>query len=68
MSGPQTYDREVADIFTVQEDISREVATAVGIELTVAAMQRLRRRPTANLNAFELTNRNATVFVWRMPL
>ena len=50
----QTFDRELTDIFAVQEEISRAIADALKVRLT--AKQRLataRTPPTTNLDAYE---------------
>jgi TolB-like protein len=50
----QTYDRELTDIFAIQEEISRAIVDTLQVKLT--ARQRLaaaRKPPTSNLDAYE---------------
>jgi TolB-like protein len=50
----QTFDRELTDIFAIQEEISRAIADALEVKLT--AQQKVataRTPPTANLDAYE---------------
>jgi TolB-like protein/Tfp pilus assembly protein PilF len=49
----ERYDRELEDIFSVQDEVVREIVTAVPGQLDVAAIQRIRRRPADNLTAYE---------------
>ncbi len=48
------YDRGLADVFAVQSDVAIEVAHALQATLTPAEQQRVARRPTANLEAYQL--------------
>ena len=42
------YDREIADIFTVQDEIANHIAVALNVELTEAeSKRRVRERPTS---------------------
>jgi len=45
------------DIFAVQDEVVREIAVAVPGQLDVAALQRVQRRPTENLTAYDLVLR-----------
>jgi len=47
------YDRDLEDIFAVQDEVVREIATAVPGRLDAAAIQRIQRRPPDNLTAYE---------------
>lgn len=49
-----TYNRELGDQFDVQDDVARAVANELGIRLTVAGRQPIRRPPTRNVAAYEL--------------
>ena len=49
----QRYDRDLADIFALQDEISEQIFAAVGLEIGDAEMQRVRRKPTDDLNAYE---------------
>ena len=46
------YDRELTDIFTVQDQITMKIITALQTKLTVGEQARLWARRTNNLNAF----------------
>ena len=50
----QTYDREFADIFEIQEDIAQSVAAALQVKLVDADERRLRRRGTRDAEAYRL--------------
>ena len=49
----ENYDRNLEDIFAVQDELVREVAAAVPGQLRAAAVQRARRRPVENLTAYD---------------
>jgi TolB-like protein len=49
----ERYDRELEDIFAVQDDVVREVAAAVPGQLNAIAAQRARRQPVKNLTAYD---------------
>jgi serine/threonine-protein kinase len=46
------FDAPLTDVFQVQGDIARQVASALQIRLTPAAQQTLAARPTENLDAY----------------
>jgi serine/threonine-protein kinase len=48
----QQYNRKVADVFAVQEEIANQVSEKLRLKLTGAERQQLSRRPTDNLKAF----------------
>jgi len=50
----QSYDREVQDIFAIQNDIAREIVTALLPKLGLAEDVRLVRQGTTNLQAYNL--------------
>ncbi len=49
----ERYDRELADIFDLQDEITQEVVTALQVRLTEGEQVRLRRRQTDNVTAWE---------------
>lgn len=49
-----TYDREMTDFLEIRSDISRRVADALKIQLGMEEKQRLVRKPTENVKAYEL--------------
>ena len=48
-----SYDRELTDVFAIQEQIATQVIDALRVSLLGAEAQRLRARPTRNLEAYE---------------
>jgi TolB-like protein len=50
----ESYDRELKDIFAIQDEIAHEVAAALRITLLGEDEQRLAARATTDLNAYEL--------------
>ena len=53
----ERYDRDLEDIFAVQDEVVREIATAVPGQIDVAALQRVQRKPIENLTAYDLVLR-----------
>jgi TolB-like protein len=49
----ERYDRELEDIFAVQDEVVREIAAAVPGQLDAIAAQRAQRRPVQNLTAYD---------------
>jgi TolB-like protein len=49
----QTFDRNLEDIFAVQEEIARHIVAALRVNLLEADASRLKRRGTRNLAAYE---------------
>jgi serine/threonine-protein kinase len=49
----QPFDAPVADVFAVQADIAGRVAEALGVALGAGQRERLARRPTRNLDAYQ---------------
>jgi TolB-like protein len=49
----QQYNRKLADVFSVQEEIAREISEKLRLRLTGAERQQLAKRPTENLRAFQ---------------
>lgn len=49
----ERYDREFADIFSLQDDITQKVVTALEVELTEGEQARVWRRQTDNTKAYE---------------
>jgi adenylate cyclase len=50
----ETYDRVLEDVFAVQSDVAENIAKALRAELTPGERERLHRKPTENLEAYEL--------------
>jgi eukaryotic-like serine/threonine-protein kinase len=49
-----SYDRDLADIFAVQEDVARSIVAALRVRLAPAPDAALAVRPTADLEAYDL--------------
>jgi TolB-like protein len=49
-----TYDRELKDIFEIQTDVARRIATALHAELTAIEERSIAERPTEDLVAYDL--------------
>lgn len=50
----ERYDREMKDVFEVQDDIAHSIADALRITLTPQEQQELAVKPTENLQAYDL--------------
>jgi TolB-like protein/cytochrome c-type biogenesis protein CcmH/NrfG len=53
----ERYDREIGDIFALQDDITNHVVTALEVKLTEGEAARISRRQTDNTKAYELFRR-----------
>jgi adenylate cyclase len=49
----ENYDRELQDLFAVQDEITQQVATALEVKVMEAEVARVRRTPTHNLTAYD---------------
>jgi TolB-like protein/Tfp pilus assembly protein PilF len=49
----QQYNRQMADVFAVQEEMAKEISEKLRLKLTGPERQQLARRPTENLKAFQ---------------
>ena len=49
----ERYDRPLDDVFAVQDDITRQIVQALHLELTPAERDRLMRRYTDDLQAYD---------------
>jgi TolB-like protein/class 3 adenylate cyclase len=58
----ETYDAEVDDIFSVQDDIAKRVVGAVAVKLTRFEQQRALAKPTNSLAAYEYVLRGRDFF------
>jgi serine/threonine protein kinase/Flp pilus assembly protein TadD len=58
----ERYDREIRDIFEVQDEIARNIAQALRITLSPQEQKKIASRPTENLQAYDcfLRGRNYT--------
>ena len=49
----ERYDRQYADLFAVQDDVTGKIITALEVELTEGERNRIERMPTENLEAYD---------------
>jgi eukaryotic-like serine/threonine-protein kinase len=49
----QQYNRKLADLFAVQEEIAKEISEKLRLKLSGTERQQLAKRPTENLKAFQ---------------
>ncbi|RWC27954.1 MAG: guanylyl cyclase [Mesorhizobium sp.] len=47
------FDRGIADVFDVQDEMSRDIAQALGVHASATESARMARPPTANLEAYD---------------
>ena len=50
----ERYDRDMADVFEVQDEIARKIAEALRVTLTPQEQEALAAKPTENLQAYDL--------------
>jgi serine/threonine protein kinase/Tfp pilus assembly protein PilF len=50
----ERYDREMADVFEVQDEIARKIAQALRVQLSPQEQEELAAKPTENLQAYDL--------------
>ena len=50
----ERYDREMADVFAVQDEIARKIAEALRVTLSPQEQEAIAVKPTANLQAYDL--------------
>jgi len=58
----ERYDRPLYGIFTLQDEITQQIATTLGVEVLEAEQKRIRRIPTENLTAYETLLRGREYF------
>ncbi len=61
----ERYDRELSDIFVLQDEITQQVASAIEPQLLTVEGKRAQARPLIDLDAWELVARASSIF-WRM--
>jgi TolB-like protein len=49
----EKYDRDLADVFELQDEIARRIATTVAGRVKVARTERMHRKPTESLSAYD---------------
>jgi adenylate cyclase len=63
----ERYDRELQDIFAVQDEVTQKIVAALQIKLTEGEQQRFGRVPTQNLEAYECLLRGLELYHRRAP-
>jgi TolB-like protein/DNA-binding winged helix-turn-helix (wHTH) protein len=63
----ERYDREMKDVLDVQDDITTKIASALSVKLTEAERQRIARRYTINIAAYDDFLRGQFHFVRGTP-
>jgi len=58
----ERFDREIDDIFAIQDEIAQSVIQALGLSVTLGEERRLRRRFTTNVEAYEFYLRGRKLF------
>lgn len=61
----ERYDRDVADVFAVQDEITEAIVAAIEPQLYAAENIRIRRKPPSNLDAWDLVI-HALSYYWRV--
>jgi DNA-binding SARP family transcriptional activator/TolB-like protein len=61
----ETYDRELQDVFAVQDEIARAVTDELGVRVVARSGAALRRYPTQNIAAYELYLRGSDPILLR---
>jgi TolB-like protein len=61
----EQYDRELSDIFALQDEITTRVIGSVGPQILVAEAARVRRKPPQSIDAWDLVMQ-AVPHMWRM--
>lgn len=59
----QTYDRDLADVFTIQTEIAKTIANQLRIRLSPSEAAEIGRPPTADIAAFDPYTRAKTLLV-----
>ena len=59
----ETYDRDLDDVFAIQTDVALQIAGALKAELTLEERARIGRRPTRDLEAYQLYLKGRNEFV-----
>jgi TolB-like protein/class 3 adenylate cyclase/cytochrome c-type biogenesis protein CcmH/NrfG len=59
----QTYDRDLADVFAIQSEIAKAIADQLQARLSPREQAAIERRPTTNVEAFDLYARAKNMFL-----
>jgi TolB-like protein/Flp pilus assembly protein TadD len=55
----ESYDRELKDIFALQDEVRQKIVLALKVKLTLEEQERFKRAPTDNLEAYDYLLRGA---------
>ena len=61
----ERYDRDLQDIFAVQDEVTQQIVAALKVKLTTVERDRLGRQPTANLEAYDSYLRGLELYAQR---
>jgi len=53
----EQYDRDIKDLFTIQDEIARQIVATLSVRLTALQLARLTSKPPSNLEAYDLVLR-----------
>ena len=59
----ERFDREKAEVFAVQDEVTRSIVAALHIEVPAAELQRVKRKDTSNLQAYDYVLRGRDMLV-----
>ncbi|MBI3303741.1 MAG: adenylate/guanylate cyclase domain-containing protein [Deltaproteobacteria bacterium] len=59
----ERYDRPLQEIFALQDEIRQQIVAALRVEVQEAELERIRRAPTENLNAYDSFLRGLEYFL-----
>jgi adenylate cyclase len=62
----ERYDRELQDIFAVQDEVTQQIVAALKVKLTASEQSRLGRPPTTNLEAYDYYLRGLEFYARRI--
>jgi adenylate cyclase len=61
----ERYDRDLQDIFAVQDEVTQQIVAALKVKLTSVEQSRLGRQPTTNLEAYDHYLRGLELYAQR---
>jgi len=61
----ERYDRDLQDIFAVQDEVTQQIVAALKVKLTMVEQSRLGRQPTTNLEAYDHYLRGLELYAQR---
>jgi adenylate cyclase len=61
----ERYDRDLQDIFAVQDEVTQRIVAALKVKLTTVERDRLGRQPTTNLEAYDCYLRGLELYAQR---